>query len=81
MSIQRTSAGLATAMFEELDSLTEGTSTPQQARAKAAIVNTIISTTRLEMDYARFVADQRGEEGALKPLSLGIKPAALAAGG
>ena len=54
-------------MFEELDRLDRGESTPQQARAKASIANVIISTTRLEMDYARFVADARAEIGGKLP--------------
>lgn len=67
----RTSAGLAKVMFDELDALKAGTSTPQQARAKASIVNTIISVSRLEMDYARFVSVERGDEDRLKSLPMG----------
>lgn len=72
-SIERTSAGLASEMFEELDALKKGTSTPQQARAKSSIANTIIAISRLEMDFARFVADARGEDGkkALPSLPMG----------
>jgi hypothetical protein len=57
MGIERTSAGLAAVMFDELDALKAGTSTPQAARAKASIANTIVGISRLEMDFARFVAD------------------------
>lgn len=63
MNIERTSTGLASAMFDELDALTNGKSTPQQARAKAAIANTVVSISRLEMDYARFVSDSRSGVG------------------
>ncbi len=73
MKIERTSAGLATAMFEELDALRDGKSTPQQARAKAAVANTICQISRLEMDYARFVSDERSDErGKLKSLPMGL---------
>lgn len=73
--IERTSAGLASAMFEELDALKSGESTPQQSRAKAAIANTIISVSRLEMDYARFVADSRAddEKSGLAPIQIGVQ--------
>jgi len=59
---ETTSQGLARAMFEELDMLRNGTSTPQQARAKAAIANSLIAISRLEMDFARFIADPRGDD-------------------
>lgn len=60
-AIDRTSRGLAQAMFEELELLRNGESTPQQARAKASIANTICTISRLEMDFARFVASSRAD--------------------
>ncbi len=60
--IEKTSRGLAAAMFEELENLRNGRSTPQQARAKASIANTICTVSRLEMDFARFVASTRSED-------------------
>ena len=60
--IARTSRGLAQAMFEELELLRAGESTPQQARAKASIANTICTISRLEMDFARFVTSARAED-------------------
>lgn len=59
--IERTSRGLAGVMFEELDALKSGSSTPQMARSKAAVANTICTISRLEMDFARFVAGQRAD--------------------
>lgn len=70
--IERTSKGLANAMFDELESLNKGTSTPQNARAKSAIANTIISVSRLEMEYARFVSDSRSENNSLPSFSIGL---------
>jgi len=71
---QRTSKGLATALFDELDSLIAGKSTPQQAKAKVGIANSICSISRLEMDYARFVAEPRGKLDAnLTALPMGVK--------
>ena len=60
--IERTSRGIAGAMFEELELLREGKSTPQQARAKASIANTICAVSRLEMDFARFVSSTRSDD-------------------
>lgn len=59
MKIERTSRGLAATMFDELEALLDGTSTPQQASAKARVANTICQISRLEMDFARFVAAER----------------------
>lgn len=69
----RDSRSLANMMFDELDALRDGKSTPQQARAKAAVANTIISVSRLEMDYARFVAEGRSDETITgpKPIAIG----------
>ncbi|RLA18265.1 MAG: hypothetical protein DRQ62_13915 [Gammaproteobacteria bacterium] len=68
--IEKTSRGLATAMFEELELLRSGESTPQQARSKASIANTICTISRLEMDFARFVTDSRGEDQRMKALPM-----------
>jgi len=46
---------------EEIEMLRNGESTPQQARAKASIANTICTISRLEMDFARFVTASRSE--------------------
>lgn len=72
--IVRNSKGLVGAMFDELDALKNGESTPQQARAKASIANTICQVTRLEIDFARFVAAERSD-----PKGLEQKPAGLQA--
>ena len=57
VTTERSSKGLADALFEEFDLLRNGKSNPQQARAKASIAGGIMSLTRLEMDYSRFVSD------------------------
>ena len=78
MKIQRTAGGLAEAMFDELDRLNLGESTPQQARAKSSVANSIISLCRLQVEVARFVAQQRGGADSddatttLPNLSLGL---------
>jgi len=71
-AIEKTSRGLAQAMFEELEMLRNGESTPQQARAKASIANTICTISRLEMDFARFVTASRAEStDSMKALQMG----------
>ncbi len=71
MKIERTSRGLAETMFDELELLMKGDSTPQQARAKAALANTICSITRLEMDHAKYVSQSRSRGKAeLPPLEM-----------
>ena len=72
-AIERTSRGLAREMFDELELLKSGDSTPQMARAKASAANTIIAIARLEMDFARFVPSTRAienEESGLKSLPM-----------
>ena len=59
--VDKTSRGLASAMFEELELLRKGESTPQQARAKSSIANTICTISRLEMEFARFVTTARAD--------------------
>ena len=72
--IQRDSKGLVKIMFDELEKLDNGESTPQQARSKSAVANTIIAIKRLEMDFARFVTDSRSDKednSSLKSLPMG----------
>ena len=71
-AVDRTSRGLAQAMFEELELLRSGESTPQQARAKSSIANTICTISRLEMDFARFVTSARADDNeTMKALPMG----------
>jgi hypothetical protein len=72
-AIEKTSRGLAGAMFEELELLRSGKSNPQQARAKASIANTVCTISRLEMDFARFVAGVKTDESenGMKVLPMG----------
>ena len=67
---QKTSRGLTRAMFEELDLLRRGESTPHQARAKASVANAIIAITRLEIDFARYVSDSRSDAKTQGPRAL-----------
>jgi hypothetical protein len=74
-NVERTSRGLAQAMFEELDLLRNGESTPQQARAKASVANTVCALSRVEMDFSRFVTENHktieNDASGLKALPMG----------
>ncbi len=65
--------GLRDALFEQLDGLRNGTTTPQQAKAVSSIASQIVSVTKLEMEAARFVvgAGQAADEiKAIKTVKL-----------
>ena len=71
--IARSTAGLADLMFEELESLRNGDSTPQHIRAVSSGVNTILQTKKLELDHARFVSIPRSDiRGELSSLPMGV---------
>ena len=60
----RTSQGMRNALFDEMDALRSGESTPQRARAIAALSGQILQSVRLEMDAQRMHAEY-GDDVAL----------------
>ncbi len=72
-----TSKGLQAGLVEEWNDLRKGRTTPQSARAVGSIAGYLIQLKRLEMDYARFIADARTdtpddtESGPLKAIAFG----------
>lgn len=73
--LERNSRGLAATLFDELDALNEGKSTPQMARSKASVANTICAVSRLEMDYSRFVSASNADtdkKDSLSAIPMGI---------
>lgn len=78
MTIERTSKGLSDTLFNELEKLKSGESTPQQSRSVAALANTICAVSRLEMDYARFVSSERSETVSIGLGSLPMGTKAIA---
>lgn len=56
VKVARTSAGLRTALFDELDALRAGTTTPLKANATAGLARGIIELVRTEMDVARTIS-------------------------
>lgn len=69
---QRSSANLVDIMFDELFALKDGSSTPQHARAKSSVANTIVAVKRLEMDYARFVNSARSDDMMTGPAHVSL---------
>ena len=52
--IVRTSEGLRNALFDEMDALRAGTSDTKRASMVAKLANTVVSVTKVEMEYARY---------------------------
>ena len=52
-SVQRTSAGLRDAIFDELDAIRNGTSNPTRANAVAKLASGIVETVRMEVEVQR----------------------------
>lgn len=57
--VVRTCKGLQDMLFDEIDDLRSGKTTPQSARTVAALSGQLVQTKRLEIDHARFVAEPR----------------------
>jgi hypothetical protein len=51
--IVRTASGLREALFNEMDRVIAGTSTPAQARSIALLANSIIDSVAMEVEVAR----------------------------
>lgn len=58
--IDRTTDGLRSALFDELDMLRAGKTTPQNASALARLAATIVSASKLDIEYQRFVSARGG---------------------
>lgn len=63
----RTSAGLRGALFDELDALRAGQSTPHKANATANLARGMIELVRTEIDVRRLL----GEQAPATPLIIG----------
>lgn len=71
----RSSAGLRDAIFDEIDSIRNGTGNPTRANAVAKLAAGIVETVRMELEVQRFAASSAAKtpqiEGLPKPLNLG----------
>jgi len=54
--VDRTSLGLRNALFDEMDALRAGTSTPQRACAIAKLAVQIIGSVQMDIEYQKHVA-------------------------
>lgn len=57
-SVNRTSAGLRDAIFDEIDAIRNGTSNPTRANAVAKLATGIVETVRMELEVSRHLRQQ-----------------------
>ena len=69
MPVVRTSHGLRDALFDELDRLINGKSTPAQANAVARIADQIVATVQLEIEVKK-IANRNPATSPQTPASL-----------
>ena len=55
-AVQRTSAGLRNALFDELDALRNGSGNPNRANAVAKLADQVIGTVKMELEVHRHLA-------------------------
>jgi len=69
---ERTTKGIRDLLFDEIDLLRSGEITPQRAKVTAALIGQIVATSKLDMEYARFLKSTESEvlEQSVKPLKL-----------
>lgn len=53
--IHRSTSGLRTALFDEMEALRSGTSNAQRARSFAMMANTILQSVQVEIEYHKYV--------------------------
>ena len=74
---ERTSAGLRTALFDELDGLRKGTVNATRANAVAKLATTIVETVRMELDVAKYAERNKlSPQRAAKSLTTAVDLAA-----
>jgi len=70
---ERTSAGLRSALFDELDGLREGRINATRANAVAKLATTIVETVRMELDVAKYAERNKlTPERAAKTLTTAV---------
>lgn len=70
--IHRSTAGLRTALFEEMEALRTGTSNPARARSVAMMANSILQSVQVEIEYHKYVKSNGGNvTGDKKVVELG----------
>lgn len=77
--ITRSTSGLRTALFEEMEALRSGTSNAQRARSVAMMANSILQSVQVEIEYHKYVNANQGKvvgENKVVPLGTDIPLAA-----
>lgn len=69
--IVRTSAGLRDAIFDEIDSIRNGSSNPTRANAVAKLAAGVVETVRMELEVQRHLRSHKPGEKAIENSSLG----------
>lgn len=70
--ITRSTSGLRSALFEEMEALRSGASNAQRARSVAMMANSILQSVQVEIEYHKYVRDNKGRiEGDQKAVTLG----------
>jgi ribosomal protein L40E len=70
--ITRSTSGLRTALFEEMEALRNGTSNAQRARSVAMMANSILQSVQVEIEYHKYVNANKGRiDGEQKVVQLG----------
>lgn len=70
MSVEQTSEGLRTVLFQTLDDMRSGKVDPQQAKAIAALAHQIIATVSMEIAVAKLRADYPADTKLICPQPL-----------
>ena len=65
-NVERTSGGLRSALFDEIDCLRRGDSNPARARSLAMLANTALKSVEVEIEYQKYVSDVSKHEGNAK---------------
>lgn len=70
--ITRSTSGLRSALFEEMEALRNGSSNAQRARSVAMMANSILQSVQVEIEYHKYVSANRGKiDGEEKVVALG----------
>jgi hypothetical protein len=69
--VVRSSVGIRDMLFDELDLLRSGKSSPQRANSITKTTSVILDAAELELNYAKFLNNRGGVDEALNPIKLG----------
>lgn len=78
--VERTTAGLRNALFDELEALRSGESDPPKSRATALLANTILTSVQVEVEFHKYLLERDvvvSQSAETPVLSLGSKAIAL----